>query len=251
MHQEAGGSTRHAAAFLAKARHTQDTSARIGLILAAADKASQGIAEGNAGTRARYTTLLAQNWLCCLRDRPPCSHCPSPLRRRRSCVLKFDNGRVADRWDANYFTNLLTPSELKNKTFVSKQPPEGYGGVLVGVHRPPNPRALLLPWVGVSAPVTAVINFSKPAKLGQPVQANLTLYDRQSAQCECGQKTVRWPPICVPSGYYQVLPSLASWDTSSSKVFRKRGFSWSNPTTPKRSIVFVHGLMAARLCGCP
>ena len=48
MHQEADGSTRQAAAFLTKARHTQDTSARIGLTLAAADKASQGIAEGNA-----------------------------------------------------------------------------------------------------------------------------------------------------------------------------------------------------------
>lgn len=48
MHQEAGGSTWQAAAFLTKARHTEDTSARIGLILAAADKASQGIAEGNA-----------------------------------------------------------------------------------------------------------------------------------------------------------------------------------------------------------
>jgi glycerol-3-phosphate dehydrogenase len=75
----------------------------------------------------------------------------------------FDDARNVRRWESSYFTKLLTPAELRSKSFVSKQPPAGYGGVLVGVYRPPNPRAMLLPWIGVSAPVTAVVNFSKPA----------------------------------------------------------------------------------------
>ena len=59
--QEAGGSTRQAATLLAKARRTPDTSARIGLVLAAADNASQAIAEGEAEhARTLYNSACAE-----------------------------------------------------------------------------------------------------------------------------------------------------------------------------------------------
>ena len=62
-----------------------------------------------------------------------------------SYILKFASSPGRGRWEPAYFTELLAPSELKNKNFVSKGPPAGYGGVLVGVYRPPNPRRMLLP----------------------------------------------------------------------------------------------------------
>ena len=86
VRQEVGGSARQAAALLAKARHTQDTSARIGLTLVAADKASQSIAEGNAPRRAhalqhclRRTGCVAQGIvLRAHAARPPLRHRQGP-----------------------------------------------------------------------------------------------------------------------------------------------------------------------------
>jgi hypothetical protein len=61
LRHETGDSNRQAAALLSKARNTQNTNARIGLTLAAADKASQGIAEGNApDARTLYNSACAE-----------------------------------------------------------------------------------------------------------------------------------------------------------------------------------------------
>jgi len=119
--------------------------------------------------------------------------------------LKFDNARNAGRWEPTYFTKLLTPAELRSRSFVSKQLPAGYGGVLVGVDRPPNPRAMLLPWIGVSAPVTAVLNFSKPAQSSQPARATLTLYDpaRQSTARIAGKDRTLAADLRAPFGFYR------------------------------------------------
>jgi hypothetical protein len=163
MRQETSGSTsRQAAALLANARHTQNTSTRIGLMLAAADKASQGIAEGDdSDARALYNAACAELAVL-LKKSASTLELPATFSTPTGpYTLQFDDARNPGRWEPTYFTKLLTPAELRNKSFVSKQPPAGYGGVLVGVYRPPNPRAMLLPWIGVSAPVTAVLKFSR------------------------------------------------------------------------------------------
>ena len=55
---------------------------------------------------------------------------------------------------------------------------------------------MLLPWIGVSAPVTAVLNFSKPAQSGQPVQATLTLFNpAEQSSARIAGKTARSPLI--------------------------------------------------------
>jgi hypothetical protein len=120
VRQEPDGPTRQAQAFLAKARHTQDTSARIGLILAAADKASQGIAEGNAPeARTLYNTACAELAIL-LRESPSAPALPATFATPAGTyVLKFDNARNTGRWDPTYFTKLLTPAELKGKAFVA------------------------------------------------------------------------------------------------------------------------------------
>ena len=106
-------------------------------------------------------------------------------------VLEFDNARNPGRWEP-YFTELLTPAELRSKSFVSKQPPAGYGGVLVGVYPPPNPRGMLLPRIGVSAPVTAVLSFSKRrSPVSQPGRPSRSTIPPDKPQRELRAKTVR------------------------------------------------------------
>jgi hypothetical protein len=213
IRQEASGSTQQAATLLAEARHTQNTNTRLGLTLTAADKASQGIAGGDApDARTLYNTACAELAVL-LKKSSSAPTLPVTLTTPAGpYVLEFDNARNPGRWEPTYFTELLTPAELRSKSLVSRQPTAGYGGVLVGVYRPLNPREMLLPRIGVSAPVTAVLNFSKPSGPGQPARAILTLYDSpRQTTAELRAKTARWPPICAPrSGFTRLPPSWAS-----------------------------------------
>ena len=253
--QEAGGFTRQASLLLTEARHTQNTGTRIGLTLAAADKASQGIAEGSAPEARRLYNAACVELAVLLKKSSSPPTLPATFATPAGFyVLKFDNAR-AGRWEPDYFTKLLTPAELKNKAFVSRQPPAGYGGVVVGVHRPTNPRAMLLPWVGVSAPVTAVLNFSKPAKSGQPAEATLTLYDpaTHSTARIAGKDRPLAADLNAPFGYYRspaFLGILAMLRPE--KYSEKEGFFLVQPYDPKKiPIVFVHGLMAAPFMWLP
>jgi hypothetical protein len=250
MRQETSGFTsRQAADLLAKARHTQNTSTRIGLMLAAADKASEGVAEGDAPeARMLYNTACAELAVL-LKKSSSAPALPTTLTTPAGpYVLNFDNARNVGRWEASYFTKLLTPAELRSKSFVSKQPPAGYGGVLVGVYRPPNPRTKLLPWIGVSAPVTAVLNFSRPTQSGQPTQATLTLYDpaKLSTAQIAGKDRPLAADLLAPFGFYR-LPAFQGilGMLRPQKYLEKEGFFLVQPYDPKKiPIVFVHGLMA-------
>jgi triacylglycerol esterase/lipase EstA (alpha/beta hydrolase family) len=257
MRQETSGSTsRQAAALLANARHTQNTSTRIGLMLAAADKASQGIAEGDdSDARALYNAACAELAVLLKKSASPPTLPAMFATPTGSYVLKFDSVRDAGRWQPSYFTRLLTPADLKSKDFVSKQRPAGYGGVLVGVHCPPNPRAMLLPRIGVSAPVTAVVNFSKPAQSDQQAQATLTLYDsaRQSTGRVAGKDRPLAADLRAPFGFYRppafrgILGMLRP-----QKYSEKEGFFLVQPYESKKiPIVFVHGLMAVPYMWAP
>ena len=111
-------------------------------------------------------------------------------------MLKFDDARDAARRVPSYFTKLLTPAELKSKGFVSRQPPSGYGGVLVGsLPSPESPRDVASLDRGICTGHGRAQLFETGA-VGQPAQATLTLYDpaKQSAR-ELRAKTVRWLPI--------------------------------------------------------
>ena len=162
-------------------------------------------------------------------------------------MLKFDNPQNGGRWKPNDFTKLLIPADLRNKMFVSRQPPVGYGAVLVGIYRLRIPaRCCLL--IGVFAPVTAVLNFARPAQSGQPIPATLTLYDpsKQSTAPIAGKERPLAADLRAPFGYTSLRPSWAFWECFVLKsIFRKRASSWSNRTIPKKiPIVFVHGQMA-------
>ena len=71
------GLTRESATLLAKARHERNIDARIGLFLAAADKANQGISESDAEARTVYNAACAE--LAVLLQRPSAATLPATL----------------------------------------------------------------------------------------------------------------------------------------------------------------------------
>ena len=165
-----------------------------------------------------------------------------------SYVLKFDNPQNGGRWKPNYFTKLLIPADLRNKMFVSRQPPVGYGAVLVGIYRLRIPARCCLLGSECS-------RLSQPSSTSQDRHSPVSQSQRPSrfmippnkAQRVLRAKSVRWPPICAPPSVITSLrPSWAFWECFVLKsIWKKRASSWSNPTIPKKiPIVFVHGQMA-------
>src|SRR6266536_6526886 len=214
-----------AKALLAEARHAKDPAAQIGLALAAADSAARNLEVGDA--RLTYNAACVE-----LATRvgkstggvslPATFSTPSGAYR-----LEFNTDRPSGAWGSSFFAELLPTDEIKNKQLISAAPLSGYGGALVGVSLPPNPRELLLPKVGVSAPVTAIVNFSRPTRSGDPIRAILTLYDpvKRNSALVAGEKRPLAADFTAPFGYYPNPGDLGILGMlSPEKYLEKEGF---------------------------
>jgi pimeloyl-ACP methyl ester carboxylesterase len=229
---------------LAEAQHAKEPAAQIGFAVAAADKAAGNLEDERLTYNAACIELAARVGKSTDGASLPATFStPSGTYR-----LEFNTGRPSGAWDPSLFAKLLPTDEIKNQRLVSKAPLAGYGGALVGVSLPPNPRALLLPKVGVSAPVTAVVNFSKPARSGDPIRAILTLHDptKRNSALVAGEKRPLAADFTAPFGYYPnpgdvgILGMLRPGE-----FLEKEGFFLVQPYDPKKiPIVFVHGLMS-------
>jgi pimeloyl-ACP methyl ester carboxylesterase len=235
-----------AEALLVEAQHAKDPAAQIGLALAAADSAARNLSSGDA--RLTYNAACVELAARVGKSTggvslPATFSIPSGTYR-----LEFNTAHNSGAWDPSLFAKLLPTDEIKNKRLVSDAPLSGYGGVLVGVSLPPNPRELLLPRVGVSAPVTAVVNFSRPARSSDPIRAILTLYDpaKRNSALVAGTERPLAADFTAPFGYYPNPGDLGILGMlSPEKYLEKEGFFLVQPYDPKKiPIVFVHGLMS-------
>jgi pimeloyl-ACP methyl ester carboxylesterase len=233
-----------AEALLVEAHHAKEPAAQIGFALAAADKAAGNLGDERLTYNAACVELAARVSKSIGSASLPATF-STPLGTYR---LEFNTDRSSGAWDPSLFAKLLPTDEIADKRLVSKPPLSGYGGALVGVSIPPNPRELLLPKVGVSAPVTAVVNFSRPARSGDPTRAILTLYDpaKRNSALVAGEKRPLAADFTAPFGYYPnpgdmgILGML--WP---GEFLEKEGVFLVQVYDPNKiPIVFIHGLMS-------
>jgi len=96
--------------------------------------------------------------------------------------------------------------------------------------------------------VTAVVNFSRPARSGDPIRAILTLYDpaKQNSALVAGAKRPLAADFTAPFGYYPNPGDLGILGMFSPENYlEKEGFFLVQPyDRDKTPIVFVHGLMS-------
>lgn len=235
-----------AEALLAEARNAKDPAAQVGFALAAADKAAANLSVGDA--RLTYNAACVE-LAARVGTSPGGVSLPATLSTPSGTYrLEFDPTHQSGAWNPSLFAKLLPTDEMKNKRLISMAPLSGYGGALVGVSLPPNPRELLLPRVGVSAPVTAVVNFSKPARSGDPTRAIITLYDpaKQNSALIAGKTRPLAADFTAPFGYYPNPGEMGILGMlSPGKFLEKEGFFLVQPyDRDKIPIVFVHGLMS-------
>ena len=231
---------------LAQSRSTARTfETRLGLAVAAADLAAKAIANGGGNEdRTLYNNACAEVAVLSRKFALPLT-LKTPAG---TYLLAPDNSRISGRWDPSYFNELIPTGKIKNKALVSKEPPAGYGGALVGVHRPADPRVLYLPRVGVSAPVTAVLNTVPPAHAGEPARATLVLYDpsKQNTAHIAGATRPLAFDLSAPFGYYPSPPKLGILGLlRPQQYFNREGLFLVQPYDSKKiPLVLIHGLMS-------
>ncbi len=107
--------------------------------------------------------------------------------------LHFTSGsRETGTWDPAYFDSLRTTRQLRAKIRILARRTNGWGGVLVGVHKPADPGKYFLPPRGLAVPVTAAVDFNPVGtKTGTVRDATLALYNpnkRETIQTACVQR---------------------------------------------------------------
>jgi pimeloyl-ACP methyl ester carboxylesterase len=156
--------------------------------------------------------------------------------------MRFTNGESNKVWDPNYFSSFKPADEVKQKTIHRKNHQTGFGAALVGI-RKMDPLERFSPRVGVTAPVTAVLDF-------KGADATLTLMDpseRKKAPL-AGSDRMLEANFSAPLAYYPQNSELWNGLMGAIRVSHymgKTGLFMLQPYDPDRiPLIFVHGLIS-------
>jgi pimeloyl-ACP methyl ester carboxylesterase len=146
-------------------------------------------------------------------------------------------------WSPDYFTTFALPATIKETLIKKENRQDGVGGSLVGV-RTRSPRENFAPLKGISAPVTATLDFKRN---------DATLALRRPAKQPTAAVEGKVRPLAAdfsaPISYYRPPGSLLLLGLGAmmraSHYIDKTGLYFLQPYDPDRiPIVFVHGLMS-------
>jgi pimeloyl-ACP methyl ester carboxylesterase len=159
-----------------------------------------------------------------------------------SYQLRFAKGTRNGIWNPAYFTSLTHADRVRLKTIKRSQRQIGSGGALVGI-RKNKPFESFSPWVGVTAPVTAVLDF-------HGADATLSLLDptQQSSTLIAGKPQNLEANFSAPLAYYPQKPELLEGILGALRVaqhMESTGLYMLQPYDPERTpVIFVHGLIS-------
>jgi pimeloyl-ACP methyl ester carboxylesterase len=146
-------------------------------------------------------------------------------------------------WAPDYFTSFELPGTIKEKLIKKENVQEGVGGALVGV-RILNPPEMFAPARGITAPVTATLDFKGN---------NATLALRRPAKQPTASVEGKTRPLAAdfsaPISYYEPPANLffvaIMGALRAAHYEKKTGLYFLQPYDPERiPVVFVHGLIS-------
>ena len=156
--------------------------------------------------------------------------------------LRFAKATRDGGWNPDYFTAFTPAGEVDLKTIKRRNVRHGVGGALVGVRRP-DPLEPFSPLVGVTAPVTAVLDFK-----GR--DATLALIDASEKPTSrvAGKDRPLAADFSAPLAYYPQRSELWEGLMGAIRVtdyMKITGLYMLEPYDPDRiPLVFVHGLIS-------
>ena len=159
--------------------------------------------------------------------------------------LRFAKATRDGVWDASEFTTFASAAAVPEKTIHRKDRQNGIGGSLVGVHQS-QPLAPFSPRIGVTAPVTALLDFKGH-------EATLSLIDptEKPKARVAGAERLLDADFSAPLAYY---PSRSEyWNgimgaLHVNSYMESTGLYELQPYDPQRiPVIFVHGLISTAL----
>ena len=147
-------------------------------------------------------------------------------------------------WAPDYFTAFKLPSEVERKQPKVLNIQNGVGGALVGV-RAVNPREDLAPFKGITAPVTATLDFR-----GTDATLALRRPARQPTANVQGKVRTLAADYTAPLAYYRPPSNFLAKKLMATfrpgRYVEKMGLYFLQPYDPHRiPVVFVHGLASS------
>ena len=146
-------------------------------------------------------------------------------------------------WSPSYFTSFMPSAKIKEKLIKKENHQDGVGGSLVGV-RTITPRENFAPAHGISAPVTATLDFK-----GNEATLALRRPAKQPTASVEGKVRPLAADFSAPISYYEPPPNLLLVGLlagfRSGNYAEKTGLYFLQPYDPDRiPLVFVHGLFS-------
>jgi pimeloyl-ACP methyl ester carboxylesterase len=146
-------------------------------------------------------------------------------------------------WSPQYFSSFTPSDQIKEKLIKKENHQEGVGGSLVGI-RQINPRENFAPMKGITAPVTATLDFK-----GHDATLTLRRPAKQSTASVQGKVRPLAADFSASISYYQPPASLLLMGLMAglrgNDYAEKTGLYFLQPYDPDRiPIVFVHGLFS-------
>jgi len=242
---------------LSEARKTEsDPKTAAGHYLDAADAAvrSVGVSSGNGVTdeaRSIYNAA-SQEVAILLRSSPELWNRTETIPSLHGVYrLRFAAGSHTEgTWDPSYFDFFRTPRQVHEKVAHQEARINNWGGVLVGVYKPSDPRKYFLPLVGLAVPVTAALDFTPSAPAaGQVLDATLALYDptRRDTVRVAGASRPLAADFGASLAYYPepgLLLGLMAM-IRPEKYENRAGIYMLEPYDPDRiPVVLIHGLVS-------
>ncbi len=156
--------------------------------------------------------------------------------------LRLAKGTRDGVWDPGYFTAFIPAAEVSLKTINRRIRQDGIGGALVGVHKA-DPLEHFSPVVGVTAPVTAVLDFK-----GRDVTLSLIDPTKMTKARTAGAERVLDADFSAPLAYYPQKSEYWNGIMGAIHVdsyMKTTGLYMVQPYDPDRiPVIFVHGLIS-------
>lgn len=156
--------------------------------------------------------------------------------------LRFAKGTRDGLWNADHFTSFVPADEVDLKTIKRRNRIDGYGGALVGI-RKTDPLEAFSPLVGVTAPVTAVLDFK-----GDDVTLSLIDPTERTKGRVAGKDRTLDADFSAPLAYYPQHNEMLEGLLGAIRVQQHMnitGLYMLQPYDPERiPLVLVHGLIS-------
>src|SRR6516164_2028731 len=241
---------------LAEARKAHsDPRAALGWYLLAADRALRAVSESsnNQANEARliYNSASEEVTVLLWSHHELWNKAETIAFDKGLYQLRFAAGSRKDgTWDPTYFDLFRTQQQVHEKISRQTVPIDAWGGILVGVRKPPDPRRYFLPHVGVACPVTAILDFRPSgAAATRTSEATIILYDptRRSTVRLAGAQRPLAADFAAPLAYYPEpglrLGIMAMMRPQNYE--QRAGLYMLEPYDPERiPVIFVHGLIS-------